>query len=92
MPDEDEEETIHVKTKIVTSGGENPCDVDDLMCQFGVMGHLQGMEKLLGSETFKASYPEFVGLEATVTERIALQDQTIKEALEKCGRSQEREE
>jgi len=62
------------------------CDVDDLMCQFGVMSYLQGMEKLLGSEKFKVRYPEFAGLETTVAERISEQEGTIKEALERCGR------
>lgn len=86
MPDEDE-----VEVSQVTSVESNPCDVDDLVCQFGVMSHLQGMHRLLGSEKFKARFPELVGLESTVAERIALQDQTIKEVLEKCGKSPESE-
>jgi len=61
------------------------CDVDDLMCQFGVMIHLEGMQKLLGNEKFKVRYPEFAGLGETVAERIAEQEITLKEALERCG-------
>ena len=62
------------------------CDVDDLMCQFGIMSHLQGMRSLLGSEKFQTRYPEFTGLEETVANRISEQEVTIKEALERCGR------
>lgn len=63
------------------------CDIDDIMCQLGVMSYLQGMEKLLGTEKFKTRYPEFVGLDETVAERIKQQDLTIKEALERCGKT-----
>ena len=62
------------------------CDVDDLMCQFQVMGHLEGMQKLLGTEKFQEGFPEFKGLEETIAERIQQQESTIKEALEKCGK------
>jgi len=68
---------------------EKRCDIDDLMCQLQVMNLLGGMKNLLGSERFKTSYPEFEGLEETVTERLKEQETTIKEAFEKCGMSVE---
>ncbi len=68
---------------------EKGCNIDDIMCQFGVMSHLEGMQKLLGSDKFKNRYPEFAGLEETVAGRIAEQDITIKEAFERCGRAPE---
>ncbi len=61
------------------------CDIDDLMCQLQVMNLLGGMKNLLGSEKFKVRYPEFEGLEGTVSERMKEQETTIKEAFEKCG-------
>lgn len=65
---------------------EKGCNIDDLLCQFGVMNHLEGMRNLLGSENFQARYPEFNGLGDTVAQRITEQEITIREALEKCGR------
>jgi len=61
------------------------CDIDDILCQLQVMSHLQGMERLLGSEKYQERFPEFKGLGATVTERIQQQEVTIKEVFEKCG-------
>ena len=64
---------------------EKKCDIDDLMCQLQVMNYLGGMKNLLGNEKFKTRYPEFEGLEETVSGRIKEQETTIKEAFEKCG-------
>jgi len=73
-------------SEIPGGGRGDECDIDDLMCQFQVMNHLEGMEKLLGSETFKSRFPEFGDLGGVVTERMREQEGTIKEALAKCGR------
>lgn len=70
----------------MTEENERPkCDVDDLLCQLKVMNHLEGMQNLLGSEKFKARFPELGDLGETVAERIKEQETTIKEAFEKCG-------
>lgn len=61
------------------------CDIDDLLCQLKVMNLLEGMKNLLGTEKFKARYPEFESLEGTVSERMREQETTIKEAFERCG-------
>ncbi len=65
---------------------EKGCNIDDLMCQYGVMNHLEGMQKLLGSEKFKTRFPELTGFEETIASRISEQEVTIRAALEKCGR------
>lgn len=69
----------------MTEQPEKKCDIDDLMCQLQVMNLLGGMKNLLGTERFKTRYPEFEGLEETVSERMKEQETTIKEAFEKCG-------
>ncbi len=61
------------------------CDIDDLMCQFQALNLLEGMEKLVGTETFQEKYPDFKQLGNVVKERMSEQRITIKEALEKCG-------
>lgn len=61
------------------------CDIDDLLCQMGILSHLKGMQGLLGEEKFKTGFPEFEGLSERVTERISTQETTLKEALERCG-------
>ncbi len=61
------------------------CDIDDLMCQFQALNLLEGMEKLVGTETFKEKYPDFKELGEVVKERMGEQRGTIKEIMEKCG-------
>ena len=70
----------------MTEEPERPkCDIDDLLCQMQVLGHLKGMQSLLGEEKFRTGFPEFEGLSERVTERISTQETTLKEALERCG-------
>ncbi|MBA7690607.1 hypothetical protein ES703_99137 [subsurface metagenome] len=61
------------------------CDIDDIMCQMEVLGHLRGMKNVLGDERFKSSFPELEGLSDTIADKIGSQEITLKEALEKCG-------
>jgi len=61
------------------------CDIDDIMCQMEVLGHLRGMKSVLGDERFKSSFPELEGLSDTIADKIGGQESTLKEALEKCG-------
>jgi len=61
------------------------CNVDDLLCQMQVLGHLKGMKNLLGEDKFRISFPEFEGLSGKVSERIESQEASLKEALERCG-------
>jgi len=61
------------------------CDIDDILCQIEVLGHLRGMKKLLGQEEFTNKFPKFKGLADTLSENITSQSATLKEALEGCG-------
>lgn len=67
------------------------CDIDDLLCQMGILSHLREMQSLLGEEKFKTSFPEFEGLNEKVASRISNQETTLKEALERCGLSEAEE-
>lgn len=64
---------------------ENPCDVEDLMCQVGVLSHLKGMQGLLGDERFKAEFPEFEGLGDTLAAKIQASETSMREAFRNCG-------
>lgn len=64
------------------------CDLDDLVCQMQVLGHLKGIKTVLGEEKFKTGFSEFEGLDAVLTEKITAGETTLKEALEKCGLSE----
>lgn len=64
---------------------EKRCDIDDLLCQMQTLNLLQGMERLIGTEKFQESYPEFKGLGNVVKERMGEQRGTIKEMMDKCG-------
>lgn len=61
------------------------CDIDDLLCQIRVQSHLQGIHSLLGDEKFQQQFPEFRGLEDTISERIRSQEVNIRESFERCG-------
>jgi len=61
------------------------CDIDDILCQVQVLGHLKGLESVLGDERFRTRFPEFEGLSQKVTDSIDTQDESLKEALKRCG-------
>lgn len=61
------------------------CDIDDILCQVQVLGHLKGLESVLGDERFRTRFPEFEGLSQKVTDSISSQDTELKEALKRCG-------
>lgn len=64
---------------------ERQCNVDDLMCQMGVLSHLRGMQEILGDERFKTEFPEFERLDNAVSEKIKAQETSLRDALERCG-------
>lgn len=61
------------------------CDVEDILCQMEILSNLRGLQSALGDERFKTQFPELEGLSGQVSERIAKQDTSLKEALERCG-------
>lgn len=63
---------------------EKKCDIDDLLCQVQVLGHLRGMKGVLGEEGFASKFPEFQGLSEKLTERVAEQEITVRDAMERC--------
>jgi hypothetical protein len=64
---------------------DKQCDVDDLLCQVQVLGHLRGIKGLLGDEQFAQKFPEFDGLSDKLKNRVAQQEITVTEAMERCG-------
>lgn len=70
----------------MTRENETPkCNPEDVICQFQILANLRGLQSALGNETFKSSFPELEGLTDKITERIAEQDISLKEALGRCG-------
>jgi len=61
------------------------CDIDDIMQQMQALNYLEGMKNLLGSEKFQKRYPELVGMDNVMKERMAEQRTALKETMEKCG-------
>lgn len=62
------------------------CDVNDIVCQMQMLGHLQGMEKLMGSsKTFQEKYPDFADLIGVTRERIAEQEATLRDSFTRCN-------
>ncbi len=63
------------------------CNVDDILCQLGVLSHLRGMQTSLGSEDFKSKFPEFEGWDETIVRTIKSQEADLSEALKDCNLS-----
>ena len=62
-----------------------PCDPEDLMCQFRILGHLQGLEREMGTESFKTQFPQFTGMGETVAGSVESQKATLRGSFERCG-------
>lgn len=60
---------------------ENPCDVDDLLCQMSALLHLKGLKSVLGDEKYRLEFPELQSLD----EKISSRETTLRETLGKCG-------
>ena len=76
---------LEVRRRKVEEPEKSPCDVDDLLCQMGVINNLRGIEGLVGDERFKQEFPEFSGLRETVTEKIRTREISLREAYRNCG-------
>lgn len=61
------------------------CDVDDLMCQMRLMGHLEGMKNIMGTDKFQQLYPEYAGLAEATSIKLEEQKTTLRSSLESCG-------
>ena len=61
------------------------CNMDDLICQMQVLGHLKGIKSTLGEEKFKEDMPELAGLAESLPERIATKQKALEETMINCG-------
>ena len=61
------------------------CDPADIVCQLQVLEHLKGLKGILTEDRFKNSYPELVGLEERISDRIKERGSSINEALNRCS-------
>ncbi len=62
------------------------CNVDDILCQFGVLQNLRGLQKGMGNETFQKEFPELQGMDEKLTAKIEIGTESLKAAIAKCGR------
>lgn len=71
-----------------------PCDVDDILCQLETLRHLRGLQHEMGKEAFAHRFPEFIGLDARLSDEILSQEGSLDEALKRCqlSRPEETEE
>ncbi len=64
---------------------QTPCDADDLMCEFRVLGHLRGLRREMGGESFKTRFPDLSDIASRVTGSIDSQKATLRDSMERCG-------
>jgi len=62
------------------------CNVDDILCQIGVLQNLRGLQKGMGNEAFLSEFPELQGLDSKLTAKIESGTESLKAAIAKCGR------
>ncbi len=63
------------------------CNVDDILCQMGVLQNLRGLQKGMGDETFLKEFPELQGMDEKLTAKIESSTLAVSEALAKCGKT-----
>ena len=76
---------IDIRSLTMTEEPEKKCDIDCIMQEMQALSYLEGMKNLLGTESFQKRYPEFVGLDDVVKERMTEQRLTLKETMKRCG-------
>ena len=62
------------------------CNVDDILCQVGVLQNLRGLQAGMGNEAFLNEFPELQGLDSKLTAKIESSTESLKTAVAKCGR------
>jgi len=60
------------------------CDVDDIICHRTALNYLQGLQQVLGTDKFKADFPELEGISAIITEKSKKLESSLQESLAKC--------
>ena len=63
------------------------CNVDDILCQMGVLQNLRGLQQGMGTETFLKEFPELQGMDEKLTAKIESSTLAVSEALAKCGKA-----
>ena len=63
------------------------CNVDDILCQMGVLQNLRGLQIGMGNETFLKEFPELQGMDEKLTAKIESSTLAVSEALAKCGKA-----
>ncbi len=61
------------------------CDPEDIACQARVIKHLRGLAEELGVESLHEQFPEFDGLQGTITEKLRARKDVMKSTLVNCG-------
>jgi len=69
----------------------NECNVDDILCQIRVLGHLKGLQDEMGKEGFDTEFPELTGVGEHLETRIESQREKLRTSLVACGQVQEDE-
>lgn len=80
-PFNDIEPYLEKRRRKMAEEPERKCDVDDILCQMAVLGHLRGLQSVLGEERYRVDFPELQGLD----EKVRSQESTLRETLGRCG-------
>ncbi|KKM20466.1 hypothetical protein LCGC14_1645180 [marine sediment metagenome] len=62
------------------------CNVDDILCQMGVLQNLRGLQTGMSNEAFLKEFPELQGLDGKLTAKIEATTLAVSEAIAKCGK------
>ena len=68
------------------------CNVDDIICQLEVLKNLRELQKGLGTDWFRNKFPELEGVDTKLSESITEQNETIRQAMERCNKPEDEDE
>ncbi len=65
--------------------GEQECDPEDIACQARTIQHLRGLTENIGADAFNEQFPELIGLEGTIKDKLQGRQDVLKSTLVECG-------
>jgi len=61
------------------------CNVDDILCQLEVLRTLKELQEGLSKDWFKEKFPELEEVNTKLSESITEQNESIRQAVERCA-------
>ena len=67
------------------------CDVNDIICQAGILRNLKELQEGMGADAFAERFPELIDMPDRLSDAIREQILTLKDSISQCGNIEESE-